>query len=126
MTSMKNAILERSPLLANLPQALIVNAPDEVECYLKQHPDLSAFLPAICQSVRVEFAEPAEVSLEVYHDPEIEDHHLNLVVRLPSYDSSTMRRIDSIWEKYEEEITGTSGWLSITTDFRICRVKNGL
>jgi hypothetical protein len=120
---MKNSTLQKTPIPA---KELVVPSPSEVDAYLHQHPDLRVILPAVAKALRAEFEEPAELALEVYHDPEIEDHYLTLIVRLPAYDRYTMKRIDSVWEKFENDIAKSTGWLTLTTDFRLLKTSNGL
>ncbi len=121
---MKNVILNKKQIPRF--QDLVVPNPSEVRSYLKEHPEIPGILPALAKATREEFQEPAELSLEVYHDPEIDDHFLTLLVRLPAYDSNTMKRIDSVWGKFEKKICKTSGWLTLTTDFRLLKGSNGL
>jgi hypothetical protein len=123
---MRNSTLEVSSIPPSALDDAIIVAPDEVQPYLREHPKLAALLPAICSSARAEFGNSAQLTLQVYHDPEIEDHYLALIVRLPVYDRATMKRIDRIWEKFESELTDSPGWLTITTDFRIVKANNGI
>jgi hypothetical protein len=121
---MKNAALQKEHVFS--VKDLVFPNPSEVDSYLNQHPDLSSILPGLARAARAEFEEPAELSLEVYHDPEIDDHYLTLVVRLPAYDQQTMKRIDAVWGKFEKKIGKSSGWLTLTTDFRLLKVNNGV
>ena len=59
-----------------------------------------------------------QLSLEVYHDPEIEDEYLTLYVRQADYDEHVLSTIEDIRAGYEGELAGRSGWLLVTTDFR--------
>ena len=92
--------------------------------YLKSHPDLAAILPAACSEARKEFGEEAELTLDVYRDPEIDDHYLRLAVRLPSYDETIMARIEQVLQPFEAELSNASGYLLVTTDFRPTRAKH--
>lgn len=58
----------------------ISNAAD-VGRYLGEHTELRSVVPPICQRVRDEFGPDAELSLELYRDPEIDDRYLTLEVR---------------------------------------------
>jgi len=51
----------------------------------------------------------------------MDDLYLNLYVRLPNYAADTRKRIDAVWQHFEEDLGGLSGWIIATTDFR--RVK---
>src|SRR5438552_3262766 len=57
------------------PAHVIVPRPSDVITYLNEHADLARLLPDICAQVRQAFGQAAELSLEVYRDPEIDDHY---------------------------------------------------
>ncbi len=99
-------------------QQVVIRRPEDVRTYLEQHPEFIGLLPLLCERTRQEFGKECEIVLEVYHDPEIVDHHLSLTIRLPMYDEKTMGRIDRVWEPYEKELAEASGFLLLTTDFR--------
>jgi hypothetical protein len=121
---MKNSILQKKPPFSF--KNVVVPKPSEVNSYLNRHPELSSVLPGVVKAVRLEFDQRAELTLEVNHDPEIDDRYLTLIVRLPSYDKSTMKRIDAIWGQFEKKISKSSGWLTLTTDFRLLKATHGL
>ena len=95
--------------------------------YLEKNPQLGDVLPSICAQARqVVFGWKAELILSVYHDPEIEDCHLSLTVRLPSYDENVTHLLDCVTEQFETELCDASGYLLVTTDFRIPKEDNGI
>src|SRR5438132_10886001 len=47
-----------------------------VRAYLRSHAALGRLVPAVCAAARKEFGSEAELSLQVYHDPEIKTRHL--------------------------------------------------
>jgi hypothetical protein len=100
------------------PLRIFLNRPDEVRMYLVRHADLAGILPGFCARARDEFGKGAELHLEVYHDPEIEDQFLKLTVRLPSYDGTVLGRLERVWQPDETMLAGSSGYLLVTTDFR--------
>jgi hypothetical protein len=93
----------------------------EVKLYLEAHPDMADVTQTLCITARQEFGIEASLSLEVYRDPEIEDEHLVIYVRLPSYDHETMSRINSVADKCEASLEHVTGMLLLTTDFRPTR-----
>ncbi len=105
-----------------IPPDVAVPRPDEVQAYLEGHPDLAAVVPTVCQYTRAEFGEQPALSLEVYHDPEIEDSHLALYLRLFSYDPNLFSRIDNVWDRVEKDrgvdLCAMSGWMTIHPEFR--------
>jgi hypothetical protein len=98
-------------------EILIPHAAD-VRKYLDSHADLGKILPSVCAQARREFGRRAELTLQVYRDPEIKDLHLSLMVRLPSYGEDIMMRLDRVTQPFEERLCSVSGYLLVITDFR--------
>jgi hypothetical protein len=93
----------------------------EVRSYLDRHPDLFGVTERICKAARREFGPEAVLTLGVYRDPEIPEEYPLLRVRLPSYAPDTLRRIRSVSDPYEQELSDKSGSIVVTTDFRPLR-----
>jgi len=89
-----------------------------VRNYLLNYSDITDILHPVCQSIREYLGCEAEISLEVYEDPEIEDEYLTLYIRVPKYDNKVMDYIKNIRKEYEDALTSMKGWLLITTDFK--------
>jgi len=107
------------PLLERLlGRGIKIPRPDEVRDYLERYPDVIGLTEKVCNLARVEFAGNAELSLELYIDPEIDDPHLTLYVQQETYDQSIWDGIERIREGYEDEVADLSGWLHVTVDFR--------
>ena len=98
----------------------IRNAAD-VEGYVAQHPTLRSLLNRICEQARVEFGRDAELTLELYRDPEIDDRYLTLLVRQPQYDANIVERLDQLAAQFADELDRCTGDLLVTTDFRPAR-----
>jgi len=96
----------------------MVPQPAEVRDYLLRYPDMTDLLLSVCKMARERFGAPTQLSLEVYHDPEIEDEYLTLYVRQENYDEQILDKVESICAEYEKMIAGRSGWLLVTTDFQ--------
>ncbi len=90
----------------------------EVRDYLIRYSDLIDLVLSVCQLTRQRFDSQAQLSLEVYHDPEMEDEYLTLYVRQQDYDEDILDTIEDIRAQYEAKLAGKSGWLLVTTDFR--------
>ena len=76
-------------------------------------------LMPIVARARQEFPLPAQLSLEVYQDPETGEQDLKLYVRQASYEHGLWRRLLTICEPFEEAFAAMSGgWLHVTTDYR--------
>jgi hypothetical protein len=82
---------------------------------------MAAIVPAMCRRTWEEFGSIAELTIQINQDREMDDPYLILLVRLPSYAADTRQRIDAVWQHFEEQLRGRSGWIIATTDFR--RVK---
>jgi hypothetical protein len=107
-----DALLERvakDAQLANEPQ---------IRKYLLQFVDLAEVVPHALEATRRRFPE-AQLVLDVYRDPEIDDEYLALYVRLSHYDDSVMERIAAAEAEYLHMLVDKSGWIQLTTDFRV-------
>jgi hypothetical protein len=107
------------------PARVEIPEPREVQRYLQDHPGLADLLLPICQHARQELGDAVELSLEVYHDPEIKDHYLTLYVRQAVYELDLLARIEKIGIPFEEQLSRCSGYLLVTTDFRPPGWKHG-
>jgi hypothetical protein len=106
-----DALLEgvaKNAQLANKPQ---------IREYLLQFVDLAEVIPHAVEAAKQHFPE-AQLVLEVYRDPEIDDEYLALYVRLSRYDDTVMERIAAAEAEYLDRLAGKSGWIQLTTDFR--------
>ena len=96
--------------------ALLTNTP-RIREYLLQFVDLAEVVPHAVEAAKQHFPE-AQLVLEVYRDPEIDDEYLALYVRLSRYDDTVMERIAAAEAEYLDRLAGKSGWIQLTTDFR--------
>jgi hypothetical protein len=87
---------------------------------------LLALLDPVCWQVRQEVGEQAELSLEVYGDPESDDRYLTLYVRQAVYEPDLLARLERVAGPFEEQLGDQSGWLLVTTDFRPPGCLHGL
>ncbi|MBU0567741.1 hypothetical protein KJ693_01935 [bacterium] len=107
-----------------LSKRIMILQPAEVRAYLLCYPDMGDILPFICRTASERFKMHTQLSLEVYHDSEIEDKYLTLYIRQEHYDEHILDMIEDICVEYEEELADKSGWLLVTTDFHPPRVGN--
>jgi hypothetical protein len=87
---------------------------------------LAELLDEMCTKVSEAFGPPAELSLEIYTDPEIDDHYLTLYVRQADYPSDIIDHIDAVCINFHRRLEGSSGYFLVTTDFRRPRGVNGV
>jgi hypothetical protein len=101
-----------------LHQNVLIPLPDSLRNYLLRHLDMLHHLPLICKIVLDRLASSSQLSLEVYHDPEIQDEYLTLYVRRSHYDESIRKFLDEVTSECQEYLSDMSRWLLLTTDFR--------
>ena len=104
-------------LEAVLAEGVLFPDPEEVRDYLRHYPAMVDLVPLVCRSVAERLGARAQLSLEVYHDPEIEDEYLTLYVRQQHYDEDIMDVIKSARAPYDAAYGTTPGWMLVTTDF---------
>jgi hypothetical protein len=104
-----------------LSEEIIIPKLEEVRSYLTYYPDIIELVKFACNETRKRFELPTQLSLEVYHDPEIDDEYLTLYVRQEKYDDDIMDIITDIRSIYGNELCDKSGDFHITTDFNYPR-----
>jgi len=136
-SEIKAKVEELMEHLSKDPRVLVKN-PKLVRRYLHKFNDMIDVVPEAVNAAKRHFPE-AQLVLDLYQDPEIDDRHLVLYVRLWNYDKSVMERvrearkelnsfvdrlnsfIDRL-EKAEAEflhrLVDKRGWLQLTTDFQ--------
>jgi hypothetical protein len=126
----KEKVDELMEHLSKDPQVRVKN-PKLVRRYLYKFNDMIDVVPKAVNAAKRHFPK-AQLVLDLYEDPEIEDRHLVLYVRLWSYDESVMERvreartelksfIDRLEETEKEflhHLVERRGWLQLTTDFQ--------
>jgi hypothetical protein len=101
------------------PLHIAIPCPAEIRAYLERHPDGFTLLVPVAARARQEFPEPAELSLEIYGDPETGEQDLKLYVRLAGYEPGIWKRLLSVCDPFEEDFARvSSGWPHVTTDYR--------
>ncbi len=99
--------------------------PDEVRWYLRRHPELTDVVRAALRAVRKHLPR-ADLSLEVYFDPEIDDSYLAIYARQSRYDESFMVSLEDAEAEFLHLLADRSGWLQLTTDFREPHTTHGI
>jgi hypothetical protein len=99
-------------------EGIIIPDPEEVGGYLLAHSDLLSVLSKICAAAASKFGTDAQLSLELYRDPEINDDHLTLYVRQRRYRWDLLDIIDQILLAVEPTFSDKANWFHVTTDFR--------
>ncbi len=97
-------------------EAVSVRDVQELQEYLLRFPDTIEALEETVRAASNDLPD-AQLVLELYHDPEIEDEHLVLYARFKNYPEDVMDRIRSVREKCRGSLIGKKGWVHLTTDF---------
>ena len=98
-------------------QEILIPRRSEVYEYLVYHPDILEILPSICKAVVNEFSRDAQMSLEVYSDPEIDHSYLTIYVRQKEYTEQILERISGVRAGFSRKLAEKRGRILITTDF---------
>lgn len=85
--------------------------------YLLRFPGMIGATMRIAEVVLTHLPD-AQLALEVYQDPEIEDSHLVLYARFKEYDQTTMARIREARRECRRYLIARKGWFQLTTDFQ--------
>lgn len=110
--------IENSLLFLQNYLGFVFQNPDEVIEYILQYRSIYDVVLYACILTEEAFGQSAQISLELYHDPEIKDEYLTIYVRQTDYEIETLHKIDAICKEFQEALEGVAGWLLVTTDFR--------
>jgi hypothetical protein len=98
----------------------IVDA-DAVRAYLRIHPDMIAVTGRLCSATRREFGVETPLSLMLYIDPEIDDRHLNIDIRLVGYSPDLVEqlanRLETVVAPFDEEVCEATGFVMLMPRF---------
>ena len=103
--------------LARIANSAQIAREARVREYLSLFADIADVASYAVEAARRRFPN-AQLVLDVYQDPEIDDEYLVLYVRMPHYDDSVMERIAAAEAEYLDMLADKSGWIQLTTDFR--------
>ena len=97
-----------------------INVPctSEVAGYLVKHLDTLSALERVAAVAAARLADHAQLSLELYRDPETADKYLSIYVCQTEYQDELLEQIESVWDEYDPYLRDVSGWILTTTDFR--------
>ncbi len=105
-------------LFESLERDLIfISDPSDVREYLYKYPDIIGLIKFVGELITDKFDINSQVTLEVFHDPEVDDSYLTFYIRQKDYEDDIMDKIDEISERFEPYLQDVKGWLLVTTDF---------
>jgi hypothetical protein len=103
--------------IRTIEEALEGRITDRSKEYLLQFTDLLDVVSIVVDAAKKRFPE-AQLVMDVYQDPEIDDDHLVLYVRLRSYDDSVIEQLRKARTEFRNQLVKKKGWIHLTTDFR--------
>jgi len=92
--------------------------PEEVIDYLQKHRNIYDITLYACTLTEEKFGTRAQISLELYKDPEIDDQYLTIYVRQVEYEPDILEKIETICKEYAPSMDGEHGYVLVTTDFQ--------
>jgi len=98
--------------------AVGIEHPAEVFGYLRRNPGLAPIVVYACTLTKGEFGGNSTITLDIYQDLDGDDRYLTIYVRQERYDDDIIARMDRVCERYEPALTGLTGWLLLTTDYK--------
>jgi len=110
-------VIEIESVLELLAENVRLHDPNRIREYLLRFTEIIDVVPRAVDAARRHFPE-AQLIMEVYEDPEIEDCYLVLYVRLKQYDDSFVERLEKAEAEFLDHLADKEGWLQLTTDFR--------
>jgi hypothetical protein len=103
-------------VLRELSKDIRINNINSIRDYLIEFPDIIDIIPKAVNSAKRYFPN-AQIVLDFYIDPEIDDKHPIIYVRVEDYDDKFMELLDKAEEDFMEDLIGKKGWILLTTDF---------
>jgi len=103
-------------VLRELSKDIRINNINSIRDYLIEFPDIIDIIPKAVNSAKKYFPN-AQIVLDFYIDPEIDDKHPIIYVRAKDYDNKFMELLDKAEEDFMEDLIGKKGWILLTTDF---------
>jgi hypothetical protein len=101
----------------NVEEILKEYGNDRIREYLLQFTELLDMIPKAVEAAKKHFPE-AQLTMDVYQDPEIDDCYLVLYVRSKYYDDSFIERLEKAEAEFLNQLVNKAGWIQLTTDFQ--------
>ncbi|MFZ8845842.1 MAG: hypothetical protein ACO2O6_01410 [Candidatus Hydrothermia bacterium] len=103
-------------VLRELSKDIRINNINSIRDYLIEFPDIIDVIPKAVNSAKKYFPN-AQIVLDFYIDPEIDDKHPIIYVRAKDYDNKFMELLDKAEDEFLKDLIGKRGWILLTTDF---------
>jgi hypothetical protein len=103
-------------VLRELSKDIRINNINSIRDYLIEFPDIIDIIPKAVNSAKKYFPN-AQIVLDLYIDPEIDDKYPIIYVRAKDYDDKFMELLDKARKDFMEDLINKRGWILLTTDF---------
>jgi len=103
-------------VLRELSKEIRINNINSIRDYLIEFPDIIDIIPKAVNSAKKYFPN-AQIVLDFYIDPEIDDEYPIIYVRAEDYDDKFMELLNKAEEDFMEDLINKRGWILLTTDF---------
>ncbi len=87
--------------------------------YLAKYPDVRRPLIEVWSAALEEFRTDAEISVEIFSEPDEDDEYLTLYVRQEEYQDDILDRIDAVRAQLRRSPVANTGRVFLTTDFQL-------
>jgi hypothetical protein len=112
-------------LMKWLARRVRLENPHSIREYLLRFTELLDVIPQAVDAAKKHFPD-AQLVMDVYQDPEIDDCYLVLYIRLKHYDDSVVERLEKAEAEFLNQLVHKRGWIQLTTDFREPEEERGL
>jgi len=113
----ESIVIDIEGLIEWLTRKVRLENPHSIREYLLRFTELLDVIPKAVDAAKKHFPE-AQLVMDVYQDPEIDDNYLVLYIRLKHYDDSFIERLDKAEAEFLNQLVSKRGWIQLTTDFR--------
>jgi hypothetical protein len=110
-------VIDVEGLIEWLARKVRLENPHSIREYLLRFTELLDVIPKAVDAAKKHFPE-AQLVMDVYRDPEIDDNYLVLYIRLKHYDDSFIERLEEAEAEFLNQLVSKRGWIQLTTDFR--------
>jgi hypothetical protein len=113
----ESVVIDIEELIEWLARRVRIESLHGMRKYLLQFTELLDVIPQAVDAAKKHFPE-AQLVMDVYQDPEIDDSYLVLYITLKQYDDSVIERLEKAEAEFLNQLVSKRGWIQLTTDFR--------
>jgi hypothetical protein len=121
----ESIVIDVEGLIEWLALKVRLENPHSIREYLLRFTELLDVIPKAVGAAKKHFPE-AQLVMDVYQDPEIDDNYLVLYIRLKHYDDSVIERLEEAEAEFLNQLVSKRGWIQLTTDFRELEEEDAL